>query len=177
MRKSRARRPTIHLYLLLALGFAGFCLNPALAAPRFDVIVFLSARCPCSASHESVLKDLSERYSSSIRFVGVHANADEPEAESKKHFAAAALPFEILEDNQGRWIEKYPAVKTPHAYLVEKDSGRILYQGGVTGSHHGPSADEHPLEDAIQAVIQGRDVPRARARILGCAIARGKPKP
>lgn len=141
---------------------------------RYQVVVFLSAHCPCSASHESVLRELYSKYHMHVSFLGVHGNADENEEESRSHFVATSLPFEIIEDRQGAWVQQLGAMKTPHAYLIDTTSNQILYQGGVTGSHHGPTASEHPLQEAIDAALEGRPIPRPRARVLGCAIARRK---
>src|SRR4051794_25064838 len=56
-------------------------------AKRGTVIVFLSAKCPCSASHEPALKTLFENFQTKgFTFVGIHANADESLAVSESHF-------------------------------------------------------------------------------------------
>jgi len=140
--------------------------------PGLHVVVFLSARCPCSASHERELNAMTEEYRSrGVRFLGVHANADESEQEMRAHFAKAPLQFPWREDATGAWVKAFGAVKTPHAYLID-ERGHVFYEGGVTGSHVASTATDRPLRDAIEAKLGGKPIERPRARTLGCAIAR-----
>src|SRR5690242_3859591 len=42
------------------------------------VVVFLSAKCPCSADHEPILDSLAQEFKGAgFQFVGIHSNADE----------------------------------------------------------------------------------------------------
>jgi hypothetical protein len=60
------------------------------AANKGTVLVFLSAKCPCSASHEEMLNDLAAKYQDFV-FIGIHSNSDEDAAMTKQHFTSAAL--------------------------------------------------------------------------------------
>ena len=71
----------------------------ALKGARPTLVVFLSARCPCSASHEPALAELHKEFGGEVRFVGVHSNADETPDESVTHFRSAALPFPVIQDS------------------------------------------------------------------------------
>lgn len=135
------------------------------------VVVFLSAKCPCSASHEPVLKDLAEEYrSKKVRFIGVHSNADEPVEMSKLHFVSSKLPFEVKEDSDQKWANAFGAIKTPHAYIIQK--GELVYQGGVDDSSNAPDAKKHYLKDALAAIVSGKKPEVQMARALGCVIKR-----
>src|SRR5262245_12746026 len=80
-----------------------------------SVVVFLSAKCPCSASHEPVLKDLAREFEpKGFRFIGVHSNADEALGFTQEHFKAAALPFSVIQDPQSKIADVFGALKTPH---------------------------------------------------------------
>src|SRR5689334_6655432 len=50
-----------------------------LSKPRLGtVIVFLSSKCPCSASHQPALNELAQEFEKDgFRFVGVNANTNE----------------------------------------------------------------------------------------------------
>jgi hypothetical protein len=134
------------------------------------VVVFLSARCPCSASHEPVLKSLATQFKG-FAFVGVHANADEPLADAKRHFEAAALPFPIVQDREGHLADCYGALKTPHVFVVGKD-GSTLFTGGVDDSHLAEQATEPYLKEALAAIEGGKRPPHEKVRSLGCVIKR-----
>ena len=136
------------------------------------VVIFLSAKCPCSLSHEPYLKSLSEHFSKfGISFVGVHSNADESAAYAKTHFESSQLPFSIIADPQSDLANRFGALSTPHAYVVSP-SGEILYAGGVSDSSKRATATENYLEDALNALTQGAKISKNRTRVLGCPIRR-----
>lgn len=135
-----------------------------------SVLVFMSAKCPCSASHEALLNDLVAKYPD-FRFVGVHSNADERPTETKEHFEKAKLAFPVIQDPKNKWANELGALKTPHAFVFNS-SGELLYQGGVTDSHVGPSAKKQFLKEVLEDVEAGK-VPRIKeGRALGCFIQR-----
>lgn len=132
--------------------------------------VFLSARCPCSAAHEPALAELAKKHPE-FEFVGVHSNADEPEAESREHFAKAGLPFRVVEDSGSKLANRFGALKTPHVFVVDAKD-QILYQGGVDDSQHPASANRRYLDEALTALKAGKKPAEARTRALGCVIRR-----
>lgn len=138
---------------------------------RATVLVFLSATCPCSASHEGVLSKLQEQYSD-IPFYGIHSNADEDLATTRAHFEEAKLPFPVLQDNQTLLADKLGALKTPHVFVLDKN-GQTIYHGGVTNSHVGPSADKNYLKEVLEDVSQNKPPRHKEGRALGCYIQRG----
>jgi hypothetical protein len=142
------------------------------AKVKATVVVFVSARCPCSASHEPVLKSLADRYGArGFEFVGIHSNTDEPTPEARKHFASSALPFSVFEDTDARWANDFGALKTPHAYVVSPE-GKILFQGGVDDSRTAARASRHYLAEVLGALDQGLPAPIHEVRALGCIIRR-----
>jgi peroxiredoxin len=140
------------------------------------VLVFLSAKCPCSASHEQDLRALSTEFSKKgFQFIGVHSNTDESFEVTRSHFKGAKLPFPILEDSTQSLAEAFRAYKTPHAFVLDP-RGELVYQGGVDDSHMAPEAKRHFLKDALIALTEGKKPNPAEARALGCVIKR-KEKP
>ena len=137
-----------------------------------SVVVFMSAKCPCSDSHTVLVKDLSEQFKD-FNFVVVHSNTDEAIDSSKDYFANAHFSFPVIQDEDGKLADQFRALKTPHAFLMDKD-GKILYKGGVTSSKKGPEADTHYLKEALTDVNEGKNVRVAEGRTLGCIIKRGQ---
>ena len=111
------------------------------------VVVFMSAKCPCSNSHVKIMKTLASEFKE-FSFVAIHSNSDEDLALSKNYFKSIDLPFPTLEDKNGKIADEFKALKTPHAFVINPD-GQILYKGGVTSSTHGETADKHFLQDAL----------------------------
>ena len=133
-------------------------------------VVFLSARCPCSNSHEATLDALSKKFPH-IAFLGVHSNTDEPLKETLAHFKESPIQFPVVQDPDAKVAQAFGAFKTPHVYLIASN-GEILYQGGVDDSHYSPSASQHYLEDALVALQNGKKPNPAQTRTLGCIIKR-----
>lgn len=134
------------------------------------VLVFMSARCPCSASHETIVKELAETYKN-FQFIGVHSNADEPETEASEHFKKANFPFPVIHDIKNKISDLYGALKTPHVYVFN-DKGGLVYDGGITNSHVGPSADKNYLKEVLEDLNLNKKTRHTKERSLGCYIQR-----
>lgn len=135
------------------------------------VLIFMSAKCPCSASHEALLNDLSKEYKE-FSFIGIHSNADENSEITKKHFTESPLAFPLIQDNKNALANKLGALKTPHAFVLNKN-GEVIYQGGVTDSHVGPSAKKQFLKEVLEDLRAGKAPRYKEGRSLGCYIQRG----
>lgn len=140
------------------------------SAKNATVVVFLSAKCPCSASHEVLLKELQTEFKD-FPFIGIHANADEPLDITESHFKASELPFPILQDNKSFWADQLGALKTPHAFVINT-KGEIIYQGGVTDSHIGPTAKKQFLKEVLTDLTEDKKPRHTLGRALGCYIQR-----
>lgn len=140
---------------------------------RGTILVFLSSRCPCSASHEPLLKDLAKKYSN-FNFIGVHSNGDETVAEAAEHFKKADLGFPVLNDPSSKTADLYGALKTPHAYVFNS-AGDLVYDGGVTSSSVGPSADKQYLREVLEDLDSNKKPRFNKQRSLGCYIQRQEP--
>ncbi len=136
------------------------------------VVVFLSAKCPCSDSHIQELKGLRRDFPE-FSFVAVHSNIDEGSDLSVPYFKKANLPFPILQDQKSELANRYQAAKTPHAFVV-RPNGEIAYQGGVSSSKHFDKADRKYLREAIDDIQNSRPVKTPKGRALGCVISRGE---
>jgi len=136
------------------------------------VVVFLSARCPCSNSHVAEVRDLAQNYKD-FAFVAVHSNLDEGEALAKPYFEKAHLPFPVIADAKARLADQFQALKTPHAYIVVPD-GHIAYQGGVSNSNDCAKSDRKYLREALADLHEGKPVRTPEGRTLGCVISRGE---
>lgn len=136
------------------------------------VVVFLSAKCPCSNSHNVELIDLAKTYSD-FNFVVIHSNTDESIETSKTYFEKATFPFPVIEDEKTKIADSLQAFKTPHAYIFSSQ-GEELYQGGVSDSSDFKRADKKYLRNALSDLQAGNAVKLSKTRVLGCVISRGE---
>lgn len=162
--------PLTRKYLDLVSGLKATLAEDSTA--KATVVLFLSARCPCSNSHVGLVKQMSQEFPE-YRFVGIHANANEPEEEARKYFKEKGLKFPVLEDVNGALAEHFKAFKTPHVFVVDKNQ-QILYKGGVTNSSVASDSDRNYLREALNDLKAGSTVRTPEGRTLGCTISRGK---
>lgn len=137
------------------------------------VLVFLSAKCPCSAGHEGTLSALAQEFTPlGFQFVGVHSNRDESLANARAHFQSANLSFPVIEDGSDQeavLATAFGALKTPHVFLLSP-SGELLFSGGVDDSKDPNRAKQHYLRDALVSVSKGESPKVKETRTLGCVI-------
>jgi len=158
---------------LLATDRETYKLSELVAGAPATVVEFFSADCPCQDAHDERLIALYRRYQAQgVRFVVVDANysaaLDHDLAEAKDR----NYPFPILVDPGGALIKALGAKYATYSVLLDPQ-GRVRYRGGFDSDRHPLSA--HPkayLDEAIAAVLAGRDPNPAETKTLGCALER-----
>ncbi|MEO5971568.1 MAG: redoxin family protein [Bdellovibrionia bacterium] len=136
------------------------------------VVMFLSSRCPCSASHQSTLDQLSKEFGPrGFRFVGIHSNADEEVEAAREHFKKSGLAFPVIQDKKSGIADALGAFKTPHVFVLASN-GEVLFQGGVDNSHVANAANKHYLQEALAMIVDGKKPSQKEVRVLGCEIRR-----
>lgn len=136
------------------------------------VAVFFSAKCPCSHSHNTELRELAETYKD-FNFVAIHSNIDEGKELTKPYFEKAHFPFPVIEDKEGNIAEQLQAYKTPHAFVFST-TGETLYEGGVSNSKNCDKATRKYLREALADIQADQKVKTPEGRTLGCVISRKK---
>jgi AhpC/TSA family len=142
------------------------------------ILVFLSARCPCSHSHMGELQKLSKGFPQ-FQFVGIHSNWDEPPAQAKVYFKGNPIGFPVIQDENMMWADKYRAAKTPHTFVVKSEfiegeiKSSVLYKGGVSNSALFDQAERKYLREVLTDLSQNKPPRIQEGRTLGCLISRG----
>lgn len=136
------------------------------------VVVFLSARCPCSASHVSEVTALAKEFSAKgFQFVAVHSNSIESEPKDRAYLRALDFKGAVLEDSNFEIADRFGALKTPHVFVVSP-SGQIVYSGGVSDQSDFAKAKEKYLRQALNQIVKGVSVEPSKTLAMGCAIKR-----
>jgi len=144
-----------------------FSLGEALPSHRAVAVVFLSTLCPYARSFGSHLEDLGKRYASQgLLLIGVNSNAREGAEEVGADARRRGYTFPILKDEDHSIADALGANVTPEAFVID-GSGRLRYQGRVKSKQGAPD-----LQDAVDAVLAGRQVKTPVAKAFGCAIQR-----
>lgn len=145
--------------------------NPALA------LVFISNGCPTVSVYNDRLMGLQSAYGDrGLQIVAVNSNnpylsPGDSYTEMVKRQIEIGYSFPYLKDEDGSVAGNYGAVSTPHAFVF--DGGRRLrYRGRIDDSRDPSKITSHDLEDAIVAVLGGRNVEVPDTQPFGCAIVR-----
>ncbi|MGE3820447.1 MAG: redoxin family protein [Isosphaeraceae bacterium] len=186
--RKRTRGGTIILGLALALSAGTWVFAAELPAQRGadgDVVslkaapggvvtlIFYSSECPISNSYSPTLQRLSERFASKpVRFVGVCVDFDLTDADVLAHAKDFGLSFPVIRDRQGALGIRLGATISPEAFVID-DQGRVRYHGRIDDQfvarrQANANPVTHELRDAIEAVLEGREVAQAHVPAIGC---------
>jgi hypothetical protein len=150
-------------------------ISPAKASAT--VIVFVSTICPVSDKYVERLNDLYRTYSGrAVQFVIANPNANETWPDTEAYARQNGVIYPMYRDENNRLADAVGAHSTPEALVFDR-GGRLRYRGHIDDSNNPARVRSHSLRDAIEAVVNGRDVAVQRTRALGCAIHRLKLKP
>ena len=144
------------------------------------VVLFLGTECPINNLYLPTLAALHKKYSPQrVLFVGINSNTqDDPDAIAR-HAQRFGLPFVVLKDAGAKVADRFAADRTPVAFVLD-ETRTVRYRGRIDDRYdrgvQRAQASRHDLEEAIAAVLSGRQVARPLTQAVGCLITRPLPK-
>jgi peroxiredoxin len=148
---------------------------------RAVVVVFLGTDCPLARQYGSQLAEVAGRYQAQgVQFVGIDSNQQDSLAAINHYVQVHKIPFPILKDLGNVVADKFAAVRTPEAFVLDGKRA-VCYHGKIddrfgVGYVRGRVAKTY-LADAIDDVLAGRAVRTPVAEAVGCRIGRVSPRP
>jgi len=140
------------------------------------VVIFTCNHCPFAVAYEDRIIALHKKYAKKgFSVVAINPNdKDIQPADSYEKMQERAkqkgFPFVYLYDETQEIARAYGATRTPHVYLLDKDR-RVRYIGAIDDNHENPEeVKERYLENAIEALLAGKEVPRPETKAIGCTI-------
>jgi hypothetical protein len=80
------------------------------------------------------------------------------------------MQFPYVVDATSNLARAFGATKTPEAFLFDKD-GKLVYHGAIDDNGQEPAKVENAyLKNALEAVVNGSDVPVKETKSIGCGI-------
>jgi thiol-disulfide isomerase/thioredoxin len=139
------------------------------------VFLFVATDCPNSNTYAPVLARLYREYSPrGVAFFNVYSDPSESAGTVRKHDSDFATPFPALLDPHQTLARETGARSTPEVVILGAN-GQQLYRGRVDNrfvdfgkTRYQPT--ENDLQEAIEAILQGKAVAHPVTRTLGCAI-------
>ena len=81
--------------------------------------------------------------------------------------------FPYLMDKGQKIYPQYGATKTPHIYILEKTKkgNEVKYIGGIDDNYKDAAlVNTKYVENAVDALLDGKEVPETNTRAIGCSI-------
>ncbi|WP_462253239.1 thioredoxin family protein [Ekhidna sp.] len=144
------------------------------------IVVFTCNTCPFAKAYESRIIDLDKNYAAKgFPVVAINPNdiAQQPGDsmdEMKKRANDKGYSFAYLRDDSQEVAKAFGATKTPHVYLLNKESEgkfKVEFIGAIDDSPNDASdVSETYVEDAINSLLSGGKPSVTEKRAIGCTI-------
>jgi len=138
---------------------------------RIVIVNFWSAECPHSERTDRSTMACLVQWGGDVEMLSIAANRSEPIQMVEEAATTRCLPG-ILIDAEHVVADLYKAVTTPHAFIVDRD-GILRYRGAVDDvTFRQRKASRFFLEEAVEALLDGRLPELQETPVYGCAIVR-----
>ena len=145
------------------------------AKEKATVVIFITTDCPIANSYAPEINRLHLAYSSrNVRFTLVHVDADLSDEKAKKHATDYELKPAVVIDREHQLVQATKAKVTPEAFVYDVE-GKLRYRGRINNLYAAlgqrrSQVTVHELRDALEAVINDREVATKESDALGCFI-------
>jgi peroxiredoxin len=142
------------------------------------VVVFSCNHCPYVRAYEDRMIALQREYEGKgVQLIAINSNDERNYPEDDfEHMVSRAkekgFTFPYLRDEDQQVAELFGASHTPEFFVFDGSPRRLLrYHGRMDDNHLDPSAVRHRyVEDAVEAILGGREVAVPEVHSLGCTI-------
>jgi thiol-disulfide isomerase/thioredoxin len=142
---------------------------------NLKVVVFTCNQCPYAKAFEPRIIEIAKKFANNkIAFYAVNPNDEAKYAEEslpnmKERATAKGYPFPYLKDADSSIARAYGARVTPHVFVVD-GTGSVVYRGYVDDSAKPEERKTTGLTDALNSLLNGRDIATNETRAFGCTI-------
>lgn len=143
------------------------------------LVIFTCNTCPYSIAYEDRIIALDKKYKTKgVPVIAINPNdPDLQPADDVQHMKKRAMDkgftFPYLVDEKQEIFPQYGATKTPHVYLLEKTKkGNVVrYIGTIDDNYSDASSVKtRYVENAVDAMLRGEEIPLTTTRAIGCSI-------
>lgn len=143
------------------------------------IVIFTCNHCPYSVKYEDRIIALNEKYKSKgYPVIAISSNDPVKQPEDsyplmQKRAKEKDFQFPYLYDETQEIASAYGATRTPHVFILEKDGNDLLvkYIGAIDNNvKSADAADKMYVEDAVDALLAGKDPDPDFTKAIGCTI-------
>jgi len=185
-RGAQAGRRALMIFLLGAafaaaqpnagVGLDGKPVDPLTASGgKIVVLVFVRTDCPISNRYAPTLQHLSTEYADKAKFYLVYPDSSESAATIEKHLAQYSYTLPALRDPKQSLVKLAQVKITPESAVFDSQ-GQLAYHGRIDNWYEAfgrarPAPTTHELDDALQALLNGRRPSPSSTDAVGCYIS------
>lgn len=141
---------------------------------RATVLIFTNTSCPIAQKYWPKLKRLDEAYRDrGVVFAAVNSSEGDAVADIAQQALTFNLPFPFVKDADGSCARGLGVTRTPEVVVLDSER-RLRYRGRIDDQYRlgseRPTVTSDDLVDALEAILQGRDVARPETTVDGCVI-------
>ncbi len=143
------------------------------------IVIFTCNHCPYAKAYEDRIIALNQLYVSK-GYPVIAINPNDPEVqpqdsfeEMQKRAKEKNFTFPYLFDEGQKVFPVYGATKTPHVFVLRKESGKLIvkYIGTIDNDYENPEeVTERYVEDAVNSLLAGKPVEKPTTVAIGCSI-------
>ena len=146
------------------------------------IVIFTCNHCPYAIAYENRINELDKMYKNKgFPVIAINPNDNEayPEDSYENMIIRAkekGFTFPYLFDEGQKIYPQYGATRTPHVFILKKEADGMIvkYIGAIDNNHaDAKSVKEKYVENAVNALLSGKDPDPATTKAIGCSI---KPK-
>ena len=143
------------------------------------IITFTCNTCPYAVAYEDRVEGLNKMYATkgypviAIMPNNIEVKPDDNMESMQERAKEKGFTFPYLMDKGQRVYPQFGATKTPHIYVVKKtDKGNVVkYIGAIDDNYQDANAVKNKyVEDAVNALLDGKDVIVKETKAIGCSI-------
>ncbi|HZV71295.1 MAG TPA: redoxin domain-containing protein [Saprospiraceae bacterium] len=160
---------------VIAILFLFVVVLHAKAQKSWNVYVFLAEECPICNYMGKPLNALAKKYENDVAFHAVFPvkNSNYKTAQLFKQ-QYELFSFETILDKDQKITKQLGATITPEVFITD-EQGEIYYRGRINSAYYAPGKMKHSsikndLDEALAAVINGKEVLQPWPSAIGCYI-------
>ena len=144
------------------------------------IVIFTCNTCPYALAYEQRIQELDAKYSKmgypvlAINPNDVNRQPGDSYEAMQKRAKDNGYTFPYLHDETPEVAKQFGATRTPHVYVLNRAASggfEVAYIGAIDDNYDEPSmVKSRFVEDAIQALQQGKQPDPAKVKAIGCTI-------
>ncbi|HUK83623.1 MAG TPA: thioredoxin family protein [Verrucomicrobiae bacterium] len=145
------------------------------AGPKGTLVFFTCNHCPFVKAWETRIAEIGNMYSKKgVGVIAINSNdpadfAEDSYAEMQARAKQRGFEFPYVVDATSDVGRAFGATRTPEFFLFDA-SGKLVYHGALDDNKDAKSVEKHYLQEALNALLDGKPIPVAETKAVGCSI-------